>query len=79
MGVNRAALEHGVPRTTLKDRMAGRVTHGTNFGPKPYLTMKEDKELVKFLVDSCKIGYGKTREEVLKIVEAAVMKKGRIQ
>ncbi len=30
MGVNRAALEHGVPRTTLKDRIAGRVIHGTN-------------------------------------------------
>ena len=25
MGVNRAVLEYGVPRTTLKDRVAGRV------------------------------------------------------
>ena len=28
MGVNRAAMEYGVPRTTLKDRVAGRVQHG---------------------------------------------------
>ena len=38
MGVNRAALEFGVPPTTLKDRIAGRVVHGTKSGPKPYLT-----------------------------------------
>ena len=25
MGVNHAAKEHGVPRTTLKDRLSGRV------------------------------------------------------
>ena len=38
MGQNKAALEYGVPRTTLKDRHSGRVVHGTNIGPKPYLT-----------------------------------------
>lgn len=27
-GINRAAKEHGVPRTTLKDRLSGRVEHG---------------------------------------------------
>ena len=27
MGMNRAAIEHGVPRTTLKDRLSGRVIH----------------------------------------------------
>ena len=28
MGVNRAAAQYGVPRTTLKDRISGRVVHG---------------------------------------------------
>ncbi len=27
LGVNRAAMEFGVPKTTLKDRIAGRVIH----------------------------------------------------
>ena len=76
MGQNRAALEYGVPRTTLKDRLSGRVVHGTNIGPKPYLTKEEEKELVDFLITCSKMGYGKTRSEVLKIVEAAVQKKG---
>ena len=30
MGVNRAALKHGIPKTTLKDRISGRVKHGKN-------------------------------------------------
>ena len=38
MGISRPALEYGVPQTTLKDRVAGRVVHGTKMGAKPYLT-----------------------------------------
>ena len=32
---------------------------------------------MKFLVDCSKMGYGKTRGEVLKIVEVTMKKKGR--
>ena len=48
MGQNRTALEYGVPCMTLKDRLSGKVVHGTNMGPKPYLTHEEEKELVDF-------------------------------
>ena len=68
--MNRAVLEHGVPRTSLKDRLAGRVIHGT----KIYLTNVEEKELVNFLVGCSKMGYGKTRSKVRKIVEATMKK-----
>ena len=34
-GVNEAALQHGVPLTTLKDRLSGRVQHGAKPGPLP--------------------------------------------
>jgi len=43
MGVDRAALKFGVPCITLKDRVAGRVTHGSNMGSKPYLNYTEEK------------------------------------
>ena len=79
MGVNRAALEFQVPRTTLKDRISGRVVHGTNLGPKPYLTAEEEQELVNFLIKCSKMGYGKTRAEVLKIVKAALERKGKVK
>ena len=48
MSVIQAALSYGVPRTTLIDRVAGRVLHGSNFGPQRFLTTEEEKELVDF-------------------------------
>ena len=44
MGINRAALEFNVPRTTLKDRVSGRVIHGSNMGPKTYIHDLQGKE-----------------------------------
>ena len=71
MGVNKASMNFGVPRTTLRDRISGRVEHGAKSGPTPYLTEKEDQELASFLKQASRIGYGKTKKEVL-----AVEKKG---
>ena len=76
-GVNRAALEYGVPRTTLKDRLSGRVTHGSQSGAKPYLSREEEKELFDFLITCSNLGYGKTRKEVMLLVEGIMKKKGR--
>ena len=42
--LKRAAVEHGVPVSTLRDRISGRVIHGTKPGPKPYLDTAEEKE-----------------------------------
>jgi len=76
LGVNRAALQFSVSATTLKDHVAGRVVHGTNMRPKPYLSNEEEKELMEFLVECSKIGFGKTRREVMKLVEEIVERKG---
>ena len=37
VSANQAADAHGVPRSILKDRLNGRVTHGTKPGPRPSL------------------------------------------
>jgi len=76
MGVNRAVLEFGVLRTTLKDRVAGRVVHSYNMGLKPYLNYEEEKELVEFLINCSKMGYGRMRQDVMKLVERGIIKKG---
>ena len=41
---NRAVVLHGVPPSTLKDRLSGHVVHGKKPGPAPYLTSKEKKK-----------------------------------
>ena len=69
---NGAAKKHGVPPSTLKDRLSGRIVHGTKSGPKPYLSAAEEEELAGELISAANIGYGKTRAEVLTIVERHV-------
>ena len=60
---------------TLKDRLSGRVVHGRNPGPEPYLNVEEEQELVGHLINASNIGYSKTRQEVLNIVERYVERK----
>ena len=56
----KAALLHGVPPTTLKDRLSGRVAHGTKPGPVKYLNDEEECALSDHLIKAAKAGYGKT-------------------
>lgn len=46
-GVYKAAGDHGVPISTLRDRVIGKVKHGTKPGPKPYLDSKEGQIFLK--------------------------------
>ena len=74
--VLRAAQQHGVPRQTLRDRVSGRVTHGTKPGPKPYLSSVEEKELGSFLA---KAGYGKSRSQIKGLAEGIANDKGMLK
>lgn len=49
--VRRAAETYGVPKSTLQDRVSGKVPFGAKSGPLSYLTEEED-ELDSFLT-SC--------------------------
>ena len=73
-----AAKQFGVPRQTLSDPVSGRVVHGTNPGPKPFLTSVEEKELSNFLGDVAKAGYGKTRKQIMGLAESVAQDKGQM-
>ena len=66
MSVRRAAIEFN---SSLGDRVSGRVLPGSNSGPPRYLTTVEENELVQFLIRCSSIGYGKSRKEVLALVQ----------
>ena len=72
-GTNQAAKEHGVPKSTLKDRLSGRVVHGTN------PSKREEDELADYLIQTAKVGYGKTRRQVKCIVEKIADEKGTLK
>jgi hypothetical protein len=77
--VKRAADDHGVPVSTLRDRISGRVVHGTKPGPKPYLSGEEEKELSSFLKSCANVGYGKTRKDVLCVAQSVASAKGLLK
>ena len=76
IGVNKAAELHGIPKSTLKDRVSGRVAHGSKSGPKSYLTSQEETQLADYLLDVSEAGYGKTRKAMVEGIakEKGVMK-----
>ena len=43
ISANKASLLHGVPHFTLKDHLSGRVVHGRNPDPQPYLSGEKEK------------------------------------
>ena len=71
VGINRAAMECRVPCTILNDHISGHMEHGINSGPVTYLNKEEERELAVLLKKCASIGYGKTRKQVMAIVELA--------
>ena len=54
---NDAAPLHGMPLSTLKDRLSGCVIRGQKPDHNPYLTKQEEKELTDYLVLAAKVEY----------------------
>ena len=73
--LRKAAEMYNVPKSRLWDRVSGNVSFGAHSGPPRYLNDIEEEELVTFLVGSAKIGFARTKEQVLCIVRAALAKK----
>ena len=73
--INKMAVMCGVPKSTLHDRISGRVQHGKQPGPSPYLNPTEEQELAGHLISMAKIGFGKTRKEVKLIAENVAKEK----
>lgn len=65
-----------MPKSTLYDRVRGRVQHGTKPGPTAYLRVEEEDELAKFLIRCAEIGYPHTINQVLGLVQQMLDFKG---
>ena len=64
-----------MPKSTLYDRVSGHVAFGAKSGPPRYLTDGEEKELSNFLVGCSRIGYARSRKQVISLVGGIVAKK----
>ena len=70
-----AAEMYRVPRSTIWDRVSGKLAFGAHSGPPRYLDDNEEEEFVKCLVGSARILFARRKKEVLSIVRATVAKK----
>ena len=76
MSIRAAALHYNVPKSTLGDRVSGRILMGAVSGPTKYLNKQEEDELARFLIRCSAIGYPKTRMEAICLVQNIVAHKG---
>ena len=77
--ITTAARVHGVPKTSLHDRIKGRVVHGVKPGPKQYLSAEEETELAEFAIEAASVGCGQTRKQIMTIAENVAKDKGILQ
>ena len=67
--IDELLMMYGVPHSTLHDHCVDKSQHDSKYGPKPYLTIGEEEELVRFLDVHCRIGYPYTQKHVLSTVQ----------
>ena len=76
LSMRRAAIEYGIPRSTLSDRVTGKVMGPTvKSGPTRYLNDSEELELENFIIKMAKIGYAYSRKEIIQLVQEFIDKK----
>ena len=75
LSVRRSALEYDVPRSTLGDRVSGKVLDGSKSGKKRYLSDEEEEELVKFLINCAAVGFPRSRMQVISMVQEVCNKR----
>ena len=66
----------GSGHETMKDRVSGRVTHGTNPGPTPYLSTVEEDELGNFLKSCVRLDMVKQGEMQWALLNPLLSTKG---
>ncbi len=77
LNIRQAADAYDVPKSTLHDRLSGKVPLDKCSGPKRYLSDIEEAELVNFIVESSKIGYAHSKKQLLALVQETLKAKGR--
>lgn len=78
ISVNAAAKQYGVPLTTLRDRVDGRISIDTTRPGPPLLMAKdEESEIAHFLHTMARYGYRYTRLELAEIATDQAVEKGK--
>lgn len=69
MSKKAAAKAFRIPKTTLLDKLSGRVPMHARSGPDPVLSHAEEDQLVKYTKDMAHVGYPLTRRDLCQEVK----------
>ena len=67
--ITTAARVHSVPKTSLHNRITGKVIHGVKSRPKQYLRAEEETELAEFAIEMASMGCLQTRKQLMTIAK----------
>ena len=73
----KCADQFNVPKSTLRDRITGRVVHGTKNGPESKLSTEDENKLAAYLIDTSRQGYGKSKEIIMFMATQIAVKRGK--
>ena len=78
MSVPQAAASYGVPRSTISDKILNKTSlDKCTPGPNTVLAHEEEEHLAKWAIQMAKIGYGRTKQELLDTVQTIMNADGR--
>lgn len=76
VSVRKASRIYGVPKTTLHDRLSGRIAEKPRkMGPPPVLNEAEEKAIVEWCVNLAKSGFPRKMDDVLNTVQKIILSK----
>lgn len=67
LGKRKAAQKYGIPWSTFSDKLSGR--RQIEYVPQTYLTTQEETEIVTYLHEMARRGFGRTKEELFVTVK----------
>ena len=76
MSLGEAVEVYGVPKSTLHDCVSGRVLFSAQSGPPRLVLDTKEEELVSFLKHCASIGYPRSKQDIMTLVQNAVTRKG---
>ncbi|XP_029375064.1 uncharacterized protein LOC115054154 [Echeneis naucrates] len=75
--VRQAAKEFGVPKSSLGDRVSGRVTPGSRSGPAQLITSADEQLLVEFSLYMSKHGFPLTKQQLVSFASSIYKRQHR--
>ncbi|XP_070538590.1 uncharacterized protein [Ptychodera flava] len=75
--IRAAASKYGLKKTTLHDHVTGKVQIGSNRGPQPILSRREEEALVSWIVGMAKRGFGVSQAQLQDTVKEILDRDGR--